>query len=76
MKIRTKDLNYAAYLSVTGNPMSGIKYEGNVCYWTFDAPRSNEEMYEEFLTGSVPAARYANEIRALKTQAMRGRSRR
>lgn len=72
-EIQTKDLNFAAYLSVLGCPLVSLSYEGNVCYWTYKTPASMEAMWLAFLSEPllVPASKYASEIRDLKRQAMR-----
>lgn len=74
-EVETKDLNFAAYLSVSGHPFRGIRYESGVCYWTFSTPEDREAMWYAFLASplQIPAAKYAAEIRDLKRQAMRRR---
>ena len=72
-EITTKDLNFAAYLSVRSCRLTKMEFRGRECYWTYRCPEGREAMWLAFLADplEIPAAKYAAEIRDLKRQAMR-----
>ena len=69
--IKTSDLYFAAFLQCIGCKIIATEKEGNKNVFTFDNKEDRENLKEvyinEDLSSNVPALKYANNIRSLKT---------
>ncbi len=70
--IKTSDLYFAAFLQCIGCKIIATEKEGkNKNVFTFDNKENRENLREAYinedLTSNVPALKYANNIRSLKT---------
>jgi len=69
--IKTSDLYFAAFLQCIGCKIIETEKDGNKNIFTFDNTEGRENLKEAYInediTSNVPALKYANNIRSLKT---------
>ncbi len=69
--IKTSDLYFAAYLQCMGCKISKTERESSKCVFSFEDPQKRENLKDSYFneseTSSIPALRYANAVRSLKT---------
>jgi hypothetical protein len=71
MQVKTSDLYFAAFLQCMGCKISTTDKENSKCIFTFDDPQKRENLKDEYFNegkdSNIPALKYANSIRSLKT---------
>ena len=69
--IITSDLYFAAYLQSVGCRISKIDKDGTKNIFTFDDEQKRETLKEDYfnedINSAVPALKFANNVRSLKT---------
>jgi hypothetical protein len=69
--IRTSDLYFAAFLQCVGCKLVSTERDGNKNTFTFENAEGHEKLKEAYInediSSSVPALKYANNVRSLKT---------
>jgi hypothetical protein len=69
--VRTSDLYFAAYLQSMGCKISHIEKDGTKNLFTFEDDQNRIDLKENYFNedpkSAVPALRFANAIRSLKT---------
>jgi hypothetical protein len=69
--IKTSDLYFAAYLQCMGCRISKTDRESSKCIFSFEDPQNRDNLkdgyFNETETSAIPALKYANAIRSLKT---------
>lgn len=70
-RIRTSDLYFAAYLQSMGCKIVNIEQDGSKNIFAFEDPKERTNLKENYFNegeeSSVPALKFANSIRSLKT---------
>lgn len=70
-QIQTSDLYFAAFLQCVGCKIVSTNKESSKCIFNFEDPQSREDLkdcyFNEDKLSSIPALKYANAIRSLKT---------
>jgi len=70
-KIETSDLYFAAYLQSAGCKIIDMKHEGSKYVFIFEDEKNRENLksnyFNESIDSAIPALKYANSIRSLKT---------
>jgi len=69
--IKTSDLYFASYLQCMGCKIVKTDKESSKCIFSFEDPLNRENLkdnyFNESIESNVPALKYANAIRSLKT---------
>ena len=69
--IKTSDLYFAAFLQCIGCKIINTEKDGSKNVFTFDNEEGREDLKEAYInediSSNVPALRYANNIKSLKT---------
>lgn len=69
--IKTSDLYFASFLHCMGCKIVKTEKEDSKCIFSFEDPQSRENLKDSYFNESkeslIPALKYANAIRSLKT---------
>jgi len=69
--IRTSDLYFASFLQCMGCKITKTEREGSKCVFSFEDQLNRETLKDSYFNespeSSIPALKYANAIRSLKT---------
>jgi hypothetical protein len=69
--IKTSDLYFASFLQCMGCKIIKTEKENSKCIFTFEDPKNRENLKDIYFNESeesiIPALKYANAIRSLKT---------
>ena len=69
--IKTSDLYFASFLQCMGCKITKTERENSKCIFTFEDPQNRDNLKDSYFNeteeSAVPALKYSNSIRSLKT---------